>query len=84
MLNYLNSFVPRLLVVVLVPENIENWIQQSEQEMCTRYCAYWVSILGMPATQNKTSITVELPRSNLFTVEALESMMQRISQRGLP
>lgn len=80
----IDSFVPRLLVVVLVPENIGDWIQQSEQEMFTRYCAYWVSLLGMPATQNTTNITVELPRSNLFTVEALESMMQRISQRGLP
>jgi hypothetical protein len=80
----IDPFVPRILVVVLVPENIENWIQQSEEEMCTRHCAYWVSLLGMPATRNTTSVTVELPRRNLFTVEALESMMQRISQRGLP
>jgi len=44
----INSQVPRLLVVVLVPENLENWLQQSEDEMCMRYCAYWVSLRGQP------------------------------------
>jgi hypothetical protein len=80
----INCQVPRILVVVLVPENIAEWLEQSEQQMSIRYCAYWVSLRGFPATGNIKSVTVELPRSNLFTVEAIESMMQRISQGGFP
>ena len=80
----INSQVPRLLVVVLVPENLENWLQQSEDEMCMRYCAYWVSLRGQPERLNTANVTVELPRSNQFTVEALKSIMQRLSQGGLP
>ncbi len=79
-----NSQVPRLLVVVLVPENLENWLQQSEDEMCMRYCAYWVSLRGLPERLNTANVTVELSRSNQFTVEALKSIMQRLSQGGLP
>ncbi|MBE9120363.1 DUF4365 domain-containing protein [Tychonema sp. LEGE 07199] len=79
-----NSQVPRLLVVVLVPENLENWLQQSEDEMCIRYCAYWVSLRGLPERLNTANVTVELPRSNQFTVEALKSIVQRLSQGGLP
>jgi len=79
-----NSQVPRILVVVLVPENVEDWLQQSELEMCMKNCAYWVSLRGQPERQNTTNITVELPRSHQFTVEALKSIMQRLSQGGLP
>lgn len=79
-----NSQVPRLLVVVLVPENLENWLQQSEDEMCMRHCAYWVSLRGQPERLNTANVTVELSRSNQFTVEALKSIMQRLSQGGLP
>ncbi|MEG4166816.1 MULTISPECIES: DUF4365 domain-containing protein [unclassified Microcoleus] len=78
------AFIPRLLVVVLVPENIGEWIQQSEQEMLLRHCAYWVSLRGMPETRNTNRITVELPRRNHFTPQALESIMQRISKGGFP
>ncbi|MCC3594110.1 DUF4365 domain-containing protein [Microcoleus sp. PH2017_28_MFU_U_A] len=80
----INSQVPRLLVVVLVPENLENWLQQSEDEMCMRHCAYWVSLRGQPERLNTANVTVELSRSNQFTVEALKSIMQRLSQGGLP
>ena len=78
------TFIPRLLIVVLVPENIEEWIQQSESEMLIKHCAYWVSLRGMPETRNTNRITVELLRQNQFTAEALESIMQRISKGGVP
>ena len=80
----INCQVPRILVVVVVPENLADWIQQSEQEMLMKSCAYWVSLRGLLATRNIKSVTVELPRSNLFTVKAIESMMERISQGGFP
>lgn len=79
-----NALVPRILVVVLVPENLEDWLQQSEAELCLRNCAYWMSLRGQPETQNIANVTVSLPRSNQFTVEALKSMIQRISEGSLP
>lgn len=46
----INALVPRILVVVLVPEKITDWIKQTESELCLRNCAYWVSLRGMPDT----------------------------------
>jgi Domain of unknown function (DUF4365) len=80
----INGLVPRILVVVLVPDNLNDWLQQSEQELCMRHCGYWLSLRGQPETQNLTSVTVELPRSNKFTVEALRDIIQRISLGGVP
>jgi len=80
----INALVPRILVVVLVPENLADWLVQSEDELLMRHCGYWVSLRGLPETPNTTTVTVELPRSNQFTVEAVVSMFQRISNGGLP
>lgn len=70
--------IPLILVVVLVPDNINDWLQQSEAELCLKRCGYWVSLQGEPAIQNRTSVTVQLPRENLFTLDALRGIMQRI------
>jgi hypothetical protein len=72
------QYPPLILVVVLVSDNVEEWLRQSEEKLCLRRCGYWVSLRGEPATQNKGNVTIYLPRQNLFTVNALKSLMQRI------
>jgi hypothetical protein len=79
-----HPLVPRILVVVLVPKNLADWLKQTEEELCLRYCAYWISLRGMPETENATNVTIEIPRSNQFTVEALQAIIQRISFGDLP
>lgn len=80
----INALVPRILVVVLVPENIVDWLQQTEEELCLRHCGYWVSLRGMPDTENTTNVTIEIPRSNQFTPLSLQAIIQRISFGDLP
>ncbi len=80
----INALVPRILVVVLVPEKITDWIKQTESELCLRYCAYWVSLRGSPDTENITNVTIEIPRSNQLTPDALQAIIERISFGDLP
>jgi hypothetical protein len=79
-----NFAIPRILVVVVIPEKIEDWLTQSEAELCIRYCGYWVSLRGMPETGNKTAVTITLSKSHQFTVTALQSIMHNISQGVQP
>jgi Domain of unknown function (DUF4365) len=76
--------IPRILVVVLIPEKPEDWLTQSEAEICIRDCGYWLSLRGMPKTQNTSAVTINIPRTNQFTVVALQSMMEGISQGVQP
>ena len=81
----LDKFViPRILLVVFLPENRSDWLQQSEEELCLRYCGYWVSLRGMPETPNTATVTVTLPRVNLFTPNALQFIMQLIGEGYKP
>ncbi|MHC5747681.1 MAG: DUF4365 domain-containing protein [Nostoc sp.] len=70
---------PLLLVLVLVPEKVEHWLQQTETELCLKRCAYWVSLRGQASSTNQTNVTVYLPRQNVFSVDTLKTLMQRIA-----
>jgi hypothetical protein len=76
--------IPRILIVVLIPDNLANWLKQLEEELCLRHCGYWVSLRGLPETQNTDNVTITLPRSNQFTVTTLQSIMQGLSQGVQP
>ena len=71
-----NTDSPRLLVVILVPPDIENWLEQDEERLQLFRCAYWMSLRGMPPTKDD-SITVHVPRKNIFSVEALCELFYR-------
>jgi hypothetical protein len=76
--------VPRILVLVLVPDDPLEWLDQTEEQLALRRCGYWISLRGSPETENATGVTVKLPRSQLFSVDALKSMLERIDQGGVP
>ena len=76
--------IPRILVVVLIPETPEDWLTPSATELCIRNCGYWISLRGRPETPNTNSVNVTIPKTNQFTVAALQSIMEGISQGVQP
>jgi len=43
-----------------------------------------MSLAGAPASDNERSVTVQVPRANLFTVDGLSRLMQTINAGGVP
>lgn len=76
--------VPRILVIVVVPDIIDNWLMQSEHELVLRKCAYWVSLRTAANTGNISSVTVQVPKDQQFTVESLKIILENISEGDLP
>jgi hypothetical protein len=74
-------FTPRLLVLVLVPPDIANWLELTPDQLVLRRCAYWVSLAGHPPTDNETTVRVSVPRANLLNVASLEGLMQRANDQ---
>lgn len=79
-----NLLVPRILVVVLVPADLPDWLSQTTNELALKHCGYWLSLRGLPATSNSTGVTVQIPLANVFSVAALDGMMQRIGAGSYP
>lgn len=74
-----NQYPPLLLIIIVVPDSIDEWLKQSEQELCLRNCAYWISLSGADPTENQGNITIFIPKTNIFTPNVLKNLMQRIS-----
>lgn len=70
---------PRILVVVLVPDDVDGWINQSETGLLFKYCAYWTSLKGQPESETMATKTVYLQRRHIFTPDALRDMMEKTS-----
>lgn len=65
--------------MVIVPDRVNDWLQQTEVELCLKRCAYWISLEGAEPTDNKETFTIAIPRTNIFSAETLITIMQRIA-----
>jgi hypothetical protein len=83
-LRHVDFQAPRILVVVAVPESIEGWLEQDETRLLLRRCGYWLSLRGLPPTGNVHTLSVQIPRGNVFSVESVKAMMQRVGNGGWP
>ncbi len=80
----INLATPRILVVVLVPNDVTQWLQHSEQELVLRRCGYWISLRGLPETSNTASVTIDIPRRQVFTPDTVRRIMETVGNGGAP
>jgi hypothetical protein len=75
---------PRILVVLVMPVEESDWLRQTTEELCLRNCAYWVSLRGHPARDATRTVRIAIPLANVFSVEAVLGLMQRVGERRNP
>lgn len=68
---------PRILVILDLPDDRSSWLTTHVDQLVIRRCAYWVSLHGMPDTSNTTSVTLSIPRSNVFDVASIARLMEQ-------
>lgn len=64
----------KLLVVLSLPTDESEWLSCNEEELVLKRCAYWVSLRGARTIDNSTSITIYIPKANLFSHESLREI----------
>ena len=74
--------VPRILVVLRLPQDEANWINVSTEALILRHCAFWVSLANAGDSDNATSVTISVPSANQFTVSSLKALMDQ-SRKGV-
>jgi Domain of unknown function (DUF4365) len=86
-LRFENFLVPRILVVITVPENEDDWIAQTDRELALRHCGYWVSLRGKPAYAGAAvdpKVTIHLPRNQPFSVLEVRRLMEMVGREEKP
>lgn len=83
-LRLIDLVVPRILVVVVVPDAVADWLVQTEDQLVVRRCAYWVSLRGRPDVDNEHSVTVHVPRQQILRPESLQEILSGIQAGQAP
>lgn len=66
---------PRYLFVLVVPQNCEEWLVHQSTSSIIKHCCYWFCLRSMPAVKNKTSVTLNIPRSQRLTSQSITCLM---------
>ena len=72
---------PRLLVVLDLPKDENQWMTVNVDELVLRRCVYWLNLRAFGETTNQYSVTVKIPEENVLNVESLCTLMDQ-SRRG--
>ncbi len=73
---------PAILILLVLPENSNEWLALSEAQLVLKRCCYWTTITGA-ATSNAASKRIIIPRSHLLTPEKVASLIQAV-ENGEP
>lgn len=68
---------PRILVVLDLPKEQEEWLSITPEELIIRHSAYWHHLKGAEQTENETGCTVYIPKANRLDVPELQALMEK-------
>lgn len=76
-----NHIVPRILIVVCVPDEVAQHAEWTPEQLLLRRCAYWTHLAGQPATTNNRTVRVRL--SKVFSPDALVQIFHDVAHRRI-
>ena len=69
-----------ILAVLVLPNDEAEWLSHSEEALIMRRCAYWMSLKGYPDSANTSSVTVQIPRRQVFDTTQVQQLMRSLEQ----
>lgn len=69
---------PRLLCLLVLPPDEDDWLKVTVETMELRGAAYWLDLRGQPDVPNRRSVRVTIPRDQLFTPDRVTAIMERL------
>lgn len=70
---------PCILILFRLPEEDCSWLALNEEQFLMKNCCYWYHITD-PPTQNSSKKRIKIPRTQIFTPEVVEDLLQRVRQ----
>jgi len=72
------------LMVLVLPQAEETWLNQNEQRLLMNSCAYWLDLRGKEPIPNKETVRVFIPRSQILDSAALWAIMGAADRLASP
>lgn len=76
-------YSPRILILLVLPDEKEEWLTHSIERLILKKCAYWTYLRGLPEKPNENSTSaVSISKSRTFCPDSLKAIMDKLSSRG--
>ncbi len=73
-----NNAYPLILILFVLPNEKEKWINISDEELITRKCAYWFYPgIDDVSTSNKSKKRINIPQNNRITFDTFNQIFER-------
>lgn len=71
---------PGILILFVLPEKEDEWISFGNDGLLIRRCAWWYCPKGQPATDNTSTKRIRIPKTQVFSPETLEMLMEKVKR----
>ena len=75
-----DSSTPRILALLVLPE--VDWVNCTLDELLLRGRMYWFSLYGKNQTINTSTVSVNIPKSNVLNDTSVIKLMQKAAEEG--
>lgn len=69
----------KILVLLQLPRVQDDWLHITADQLIMKRCARWVSLRGAQGTTNQSSVTVYVPKIQIFSPQALREISELIA-----
>lgn len=69
---------PRILIVLALPQESDDWLSINEERLLLKKCAWWCSLRGKERTNNTASVNIHIPRDQILTVNEITRIMELV------
>lgn len=75
--------MPSILALLLLPENKEEWVTWTPDELIIKGKMYWLSLQGHKTSDNNTNITVKIPKNNILNAMTIQKLIEKVAREGV-
>ncbi|MCD7956611.1 MAG: DUF4365 domain-containing protein [Lachnospiraceae bacterium] len=82
--NFNDLCVPVILGLLILPEDEDEWIHWTSEELLIRGCMYWAEFSSEEVSANSATVNVRLEKKNVINLETLNEMLEKIAKEEWP
>ena len=73
--------VPAILILFVMPQEENEWVEFSRNGLTLHNCAWWYSLSGQAPTTNESTKRIRIPINQVFSPDELNNLMAKV-RRG--
>ncbi|WP_043623626.1 DUF4365 domain-containing protein [Ensifer sp. ZNC0028] len=75
------AYAPLFLVLMCLPQDANDWLSSTEQQLILKHCCYYAEIAGPRLANENSSKLIEIPRANLLTPDAVLRLLSEMDAK---